>query len=359
MPDTVLTDALPADLHYVDDTQPGITRKKLRGKFVYFEPSGQRITDPDEIKRINALAVPPAYTDVWICADPRGHLQATGRDARGRKQYRYHALWQEQRKQAKFERMLRFGRALPKIRRAVERDLAARRPGLEVVAAAVVRLLDRTGMRIGNDQYSEQNGSYGLTTLRNRHAKASATQLQLQFKGKSGVRQEVSVVDRRVARIVQRCQELPGQRLFQFLDENDELQHLRSEHVNDYLRTLCGEDFTAKDFRTWHASVCAMELALAARCAQQQDAQLSTAAINDIVKQVAQRLGNTSSVCRKFYIHPEVLNFCQRQAADAGHAARRKRGMSPAECALLQLLDACEPAKPRKPAAPKKPAARR
>lgn len=340
-----------ATLTYVDEQTEGWRRVRSGKGFSYRSADGRLIRDAEQLARIRHLAIPPAYTDVWICPDPLGHLQATGRDARGRKQYRYHALWQEQQKHAKFERMLRFGRALPKIRRAVERDLAARRPGFEVVAAAVVRLLDRTGMRIGNDQYSEQNGSYGLTTLKNRHAKASATQLQLHFKGKSGVMQQVSVADRRVARIVQRCQELPGQRLFQFLDEQDELQQLRSDHVNDYLRTLCGDDFTAKDFRTWHASVCAMELALAARCAQQPDAQLSASAINDIVKQVAQRLGNTSSVCRKFYIHPEVLNFCERQAADAGQAARRKLGMSPAECALLQLLDACEPGKPRKPTA--------
>lgn len=340
-----------ATLIYVDEQTEGWRRVRSGKGFSYRTAEGDLIRDRAQLARIRQLAIPPAYTDVWICPHPEGHLQATGRDARGRKQYRYHALWQEQRKQAKFERMLRFGRSLPRIRRAVERDLAARRPGLEVVAATVVRLLDRTGMRIGNDQYSEQNGSYGLTTLKNRHAKASADELTLHFKGKSGVMQRVSIVDRRVARMVQRCQELPGQRLFQFLDAQDELQHLRSDHVNDYLRALCGEDFTAKDFRTWHASVCAMELALNARCADQDDAQLSASAINDIVKQVAQRLGNTSSVCRKFYIHPEVLSFCERQSVDAGRAARRKLGMSPAECALLQLLESCEPVARKQPAA--------
>lgn len=345
-----------ATLIYVDEQTEGWRRVRSGKGFSYRTADGGLIRDAEKLARIRQLAIPPAYTDVWICPEPLGHLQATGRDARGRKQYRYHALWQEQQKQAKFERMLRFGRTLPKIRRAVERDLAARRPGLEVVAATVVRLLDRTGMRIGNDEYSEQNGSYGLTTLKNRHAKASASQLTLHFKGKSGVMQEVSIVDKRVARIVQRCQELPGQRLFQFLDEQDQLQHLRSDHVNDYLRTLCGEDFTAKDFRTWHASVCAMELALAARCADQDQAQLGTAAINDIVKQVAQRLGNTSTVCRKFYIHPEVLDFCARQPDAGAQAARKKVGMSAAECALLQLLGACAPQRRTKPAsgAPKR-----
>jgi len=338
-----------AKLIYVDEQTEG-WRRVRRGKgFSYQAHDGTPIRDAEHLARIRQLAIPPAYTDVWICPDPLGHLQATGRDARGRKQYRYHALWQEQRTQAKFERMREFGRCLPAIRRAVERDLAQRRPGLELVAATVVRLLDRTGMRIGNDTYSEQNGSYGLTTLKNRHAKASADALTLHFKGKSGVMQKVSVVDRRVARIVQRCQELPGQRLFQFLDEQDELQHLRSDHVNDYLRTLGNEDFTAKDFRTWHASVSAMELALQAREANAEAGHLSEPAIADIVKQVAQRLGNTTAVCRKFYIHPEVLSYCARQA-DESQRVSRKAGLSAPECALLQLLGSCEPALRRKPA---------
>ena len=332
-----------ATLIYVDEQTEG-WRRVRRGKgFSYLTQDGTPVRDPEHLARIRKLAIPPAYTEVWICPDARGHLQATGRDARGRKQYRYHTLWQQQRTQAKFERMREFGHHLPAIRSAVERALAQRRPGLELVAATVVRLLDATGMRIGNDEYSEQNGSYGLTTLKNRHAKASANALTLQFKGKSGVMQKVSVVDRRVARIVRRCQELPGQRLFQFLDENDELQHLRSDHVNDYLRSLCNEDFTAKDFRTWHASVSAMELALQARQASAESGRLSESAIADIVKQVAQRLGNTSAVCRKFYIHPEVLGYCAREAqSDAG--VPRRTGLSMAECALLQLLDACQPA---------------
>ncbi len=339
-----------AKLIYVDEQTEG-WRRVRRGKgFSYVAQDGSSIRDPEQLARIRKLAIPPAYTEVWICPDPLGHLQATGRDARGRKQYRYHALWQEQQKQAKFERMLEFGRRLPAIRRAVERDLAQRRPGLELVAAAVVRLLDRTGMRIGNDEYAQHNGSYGLTTLKNRHAKASATQLTLHFKGKSGVMQQVAVADRRVARIVQRCQELPGQRLFQFLDEQDELQHLRSDHVNDYLRSLAGEDFTAKDFRTWHASVCAMELALQARAANAEAGRLGEPAIADIVKQVAQRLGNTSAVCRKFYIHPEVLSYCAREAESGSRATRRKVGLSATECALLQLLDTCKPVVRRKTA---------
>jgi len=332
-----------AKLIYVDEQTEGWHRVRRGKGFSYRAQDGSAIRDAEHLARIRQLAIPPAYTDVWICPDPLGHLQATGRDARGRKQYRYHALWQEQQKQAKFERMLEFGHRLPAIRRAVERDLAQRRPGLELVAAAVVRLLDRTGMRIGNDEYSAQNGSYGLTTLKNRHAKASASQLQLHFKGKSGVMQEVSVVDKRVARIVQRCQELPGQRLFQFLDDEDALQHLRSDHVNDYLRSLSDVDFTAKDFRTWHASVCAMELALQARQANAEAGRLDEPAIADIVKQVAQRLGNTSAVCRKFYIHPEVLNYCAREAESGTHATRKKVGLSATECALLQLLDPCKP----------------
>ncbi|UYG50643.1 DNA topoisomerase IB [Comamonas endophytica] len=332
-----------ATLIYVDEQTEG-WRRVRRGKgFSYVAQDGSPVRDPGHLERIRKLAIPPAYTDVWICPDANGHLQATGRDARGRKQYRYHALWQEHRTQAKFERMREFGHHLPAIRRAVERDLAQRRPGLELVAATAVRLLDATGIRIGNDEYSEQNGSYGLTTLKNRHAKATTSGLTLHFKGKSGVMQKVSVADRRVARIVRRCQELPGQRLFQFLDENDELQHLRSDHVNDYLRSLCDEDFTAKDFRTWHASVTAMELALQAREANAEAGILDEPAIADIVKQVAQRLGNTSAVCRKFYIHPEVLSYCAREA-EAGAGTPRKSGLSAPECALLQLLDSCQPA---------------
>lgn len=254
MPDTELIDELPSDLHYVDDTQPGITRKKLRGKFSYFEPSGQRITDADEIKRINALAVPPAYTDVWICPDPSGHLQATGRDARGRKQYRYHARWREVRDADKYSRLREFGQALPKLRKQLEALLAAPGFSRDKVMATVITLLDATLIRVGNTQYARDNRSYGLTTLRSRHVEVNGSAILFQFRGKSGIEHQITVKDRRLARVIKRCLEIPGQNLFQYLDEHGERHTVSSSDVNTYLKTLTGADFTAKDYRTWPAA---------------------------------------------------------------------------------------------------------
>lgn len=320
-------------LNYVHDGMPGWRRVRRGRGFSYQAADGSCIQDAQQLARIRALAIPPAYTAVWICPDPDGHLQATGRDARGRKQYRYHADWQQQRKQANFDRLQEFGRHLPAIRRAVARDLRKRAPGFDAVVAAIVRLLDLTALRIGSDEYCAHNGSYGLSTLRNRHAKAQGGQLLFCFKGKSGVMQQVGIQDRTVARVVRRCQELPGQRLFQFVDGDGELHHLRSDHVNDYLRSVCGADFTAKDFRTWHASASAMALAMQGR----QDG--STPDAVQVVRQVAAQLGNTSAVCRKFYIHPQVLQCCE--LPDGTLPARQGRplaGLSPAESALMRLL---------------------
>lgn len=246
MPDTPMPDALPADLHYVDDTAPGITRRKLRGKFCYFDPSGERITDATEIQRINALAVPPAYTDVWICTDPRGHLQATGRDARGRKQYRYHPRWREVRDADKYSRMLEFGRTLPRLRKRLEDILAAPGFSRDKVMATVITLLDVTLIRVGNTQYARDNRSYGLTTLRNKHVAVNGSAIAFQFRGKSGIEHQITVKDRRLARIIRRCQEMPGQNLFQYLDENGERHAVTSSDVNAYLKTLTGADFTAR-----------------------------------------------------------------------------------------------------------------
>ncbi len=322
-------------LTYVNDGLPGWQRVRRGRGFSYHDAEGQRIADRQHLARIRALAIPPAYTDVWICPDPAGHLQATGRDARGRKQYRYHPLWQARRKQANFDRMLDFGRHLPAMRRAVARDLRRRKPGLEAVVATVVRLLDLTALRIGNEQYSAHNGSYGLSTLRGRHARAQGGEVQLSFKGKSGVAHQVRVEDPAVARLVRRCQELPGQRLFQFVDEQGQVHHLRSDHVNEYLRSISGQDFTAKDFRTWHASVCAMELALQAVACGEGHASDAV----QMVRQVARRLGNTSAVCRKFYIHPDVLRCCEQpHDGKVARPARPRAGLSPAECALMALL---------------------
>lgn len=325
-----------ATLVYVNDGMPGWRRVRRGRGFSYRTEDGSLVRNPRHLERIRKLAIPPAYTDVWICPSAEGHLQATARDARGRKQYRYHALWQERRKQENFARMRQFGEHLPALRRAVQRDLSRGRPDFRTVVAAIVRLLDLTALRIGNDEYRQRNGSYGLSTLKDSHAHAQANRLRLGFKGKSGVMQEVSIEDGRVARIVRRCQELPGQRLFQFQDDNGDVGHVHSEHVNDYLRCVTGEDFTAKDFRTWHASVCAMGLVLEA-CAD-GDAPPKPH-VTAIVEHVARQLGNTCAVCRKFYIHPDVLRLCDQDVIDRTlHAGRPRSGLSREECALLALL---------------------
>lgn len=322
-----------ATLVYVNDHMQGWRRVRRGRGFSYLAEDGRRISDPEQLVRIRRLTIPAAYTDVWICPCAQGHLQATGRDAKGRKQYRYHPLWKAQRQQVKFERMQDFGRKLPLIRRQVALALQHRKPDFDAVVAAVVRLLDRTALRIGSDEYLDRNGSYGLTTLRDRHAQTQASHIRLQFKGKSAVLQQVALSDRQVARIVRRCQELPGQRLFQFIDGEAMVHQVRSDHVNAYIRAICGQSFTAKDFRTWHASVWAMELVLHCPAPGRQDALTAT----EMVRQVARRLGNTCAICRKYYIHPEVLKLCEAPERSC-IAAQQRAGLSPAECALLALL---------------------
>jgi DNA topoisomerase-1 len=337
-----MPDALPRDLHYVDDTQPGITRRKLRGKFCYFDPTGQRIVDPQEIQRINALAVPPAYTDVWICTDPRGHLQATGRDARGRKQYRYHPRWREVRDSDKYSRLRDFGLALPKLRKQLEALLAA--PGLsrDKVMATVITLLDATLIRVGNTQYARDNRSYGLTTLRNRHVEVNGSAILFQFRGKSGVEHQITVKDRRLARIIKRCQEIPGQNLFQYLDENGERHTITSADVNTYLQTLTGADFTAKDYRTWAGSVLALAVLRELEWQPESQAKQHVVAM---VKDVARQLGNTPAVCRKCYIHPAVLEGFLLGALAQMPRPRVRKGLRAEEVGLAMLLEkmAAEP----------------
>jgi DNA topoisomerase-1 len=330
-----MPDALPRDLHYVDDTQPGITRRKLRGKFCYFGPTGQRIVDPQEIQRLNALAVPPAYTDVWICSDPRGHLQATGRDARGRKQYRYHPRWREVRDSDKYSRLRDFGLALPKLRKQLETLLEA--PGLsrDKVMATVITLLDATLIRVGNTQYARDNRSYGLTTLRNRHVEVNGSAIQFQFRGKSGVEHQITVKDRRLARIIKRCQDSPGQNLFQYLDENGERHTITSADVNAYLQTLTGADFTAKDYRTWAGS--ALALAVLRELEWQPESQAKQHVVA-MVKDVARQLGNTPAVCRKCYIHPALLErFVLGELAQLPKA-RARQGLKAEEAGLANFL---------------------
>jgi len=336
MPDSATHADLPHDLHYVDDSQPGIRRKKVRGKFQYFDPEGERITDADEIKRLNALAVPPAYTDVWICADPCGHLQATGRDAKGRKQYRYHARWREVRDIDKYSRLEEFGKALPKLRKHLEAQLAEPGFSREKVLATVVMLLDATLIRVGNTQYARENKSYGLTTLRTRHVEVQGSEIQFHFRGKSGVEHEVSVRDKRMAKVVKRCQELPGQNLFQYVDEEGERHNVSSSDVNAYLHNLTGADFTAKDYRTWAGT--AMALAVLRELEWQPESEAKRHVVA-MVKEVAKQLGNTPAVCRKCYIHPAVLEHFSLGELSKMPKPRVRKGLKAEEVALAMFLE--------------------
>jgi len=326
---------LPKDLRYVDDRRPGITRKLVRGHFVYFDPQGRRIRDEAEIKRINALAVPPAYTDVWICPDPLGHLQATGRDARMRKQYRYHIRWREIRDATKYDRMAAFGDALPKIRAHVARDL--RLPGMPwaKVVATVVRLLDVTLVRVGSAEYARENQSFGLTTLRKRHAAVRAGHLRFRFRGKSGIEHDVDVDDPRVARIVRQCMDLPGRELFQYVDENGEHRPVGSSDINDYLREASGADFTAKDYRTWAGSVFALA---ALRQIEPSSGAHVRKHLVETVKNVAATLRNTPAVCRRCYIHPAVIEAFEAGELGELPKVRTRRGLRADEAAFAALL---------------------
>ncbi|GGM07724.1 DNA topoisomerase [Pseudomonas asuensis] len=333
---TVLCPPLPPDLHYVDDTQPGLRRKKLRGKFVYLDPQGERIRDQAEIDRINKLAIPPAYTDVWICADPCGHLQATGRDARGRKQYRYHPRWREIRDTDKYERMLEFGNALPKLRKRIEEHLAQRKLSREKVMATVISLLDATLIRVGNQQYAKSNKSYGLTTLRNRHADVTGNTIRFHFRGKSGVEHNIKLTDPKLARTVKRCLELPGQHLFQYLDDDGERHTVTSSDVNAYLHELSGADFTAKDYRTWAGSALALSTLKSLRYETQTEAKKH---LQEMVKSVSSTLGNTPAVCRKCYIHPGVMDAFIAGELGSLPKPRKRKGLREEEVALLMFLE--------------------
>jgi DNA topoisomerase I len=295
-----------AGLRYVSDNQPGIRRKATGKGVTYVRPDGSTLTDDEDLNRIKRLAIPPAWTDVWICANPRGHLQATGRDARGRKQYRYHPRYREVRDEAKYGRMLAFAGALPQIRARVEEDL--RKPGLprEKVLATVVRLLEATLIRVGNEEYARTNKSFGLTTMRDRHVEVAGSRVFFRFRGKSGKQHKVILSDRRLATIVKRCRDIPGSELFQYVDDEGQPQTIDSGDVNDYLREITGEDFTAKDFRTWSGTVLAA-LALAEFEAFDNQTQAKKNLVAAI-ERVAEKLGNTTSVCRKCYIHPAIID---------------------------------------------------
>jgi DNA topoisomerase-1 len=293
-----------AGLRYVSDHDPGITRRKSGTGFSYRRPDGGPIDEPT-LDRIRHLAIPPAWTDVWICPDPRGHIQATGRDQKGRKQYRYHDRWRHVRDENKYDRLIAFGRALPRLRARVERDLGQRGLHRDKVLAAVVRLMEITLIRVGNEEYAKQNKSFGLTTLRDQHARIRGAQAVFEFRGKSGKMHRTGLRDRRLARIVKACQDLPGQRLFQYIDDDGQPRAVESADVNAYLREALGEDFSAKDFRTWAGTVnAARALAMAPDCASAAEAKRH---VSTCIKAVAGLLGNTPAVCRSAYIHPVVL----------------------------------------------------
>ena len=329
--------ARAAGLVYVSDTNPGIRRKAVGTGYSYSDPGGAVISDKDTLKRVRSLAVPPAWTDVWICPRPTGHIQATGRDARGRKQYIYHADWREVRDRNKYARILDFARLLPRIRAAVARDMSKRGMPREKVLATIVSLLDKTLIRVGNDGYARENGSYGLTTLRSRHLKVNGSEMRFHFKGKSGKTWRLSVRDRRIARVVRSIQDLPGQHLFQYLDDEGEARSIDSSDVNDYLREIAGADVSAKDFRTWAGTVLAV-LALSALEAftSQTQAKMN---VRRAIEAVADKLGNTPTICRKCYIHPEIVACYMEGALPVVMADSSASGALPAEeAAVLGLL---------------------
>src|SRR5262245_50422651 len=334
--------AAEAGLQYVGDDRPGYTRRPSNGAFEYLDTEGKKIRDEQRLLQIKRLAIPPAWTDVWISPSPNGHIQATGRDARGRKQYRYHDRWREVRDENKFDRLAQFAKALPNIRRRVAQDLKL--PGLprRKVLATIVRLLERTFIRIGNEEYARENKSFGLTTLKNRHVTVKGAQVRFRFRGKSGRQHDVDVADRRVARVIAKCQDLPGQDLFQYLDEDGKVQDVTSQEVNDYLRQIAGEDFTAKDFRTWGGTVLA-----AIALSEQEEFETKQQAKSNIktaICAVAELLGNTPAICRKCYVHPVIVEayLNRKRIAGLNDATQRPKqfDLRGAERAVLKFLRA-------------------
>lgn len=322
-------------LRHVDDKIPGITRQRAGHGWAYFLASGDRIKDRDEIDRLNAIALPPAYINAWYCPFPNGHIQATGVDARGRKQYRYHADFRAAQEADKYERCAEFGRALPKLRAKVEANLAGSKLARDTVIAAVVRLLDLGHIRVGNEAYAKENKSFGATTLRNRHAKVSGGTLKLEYMGKSGKKQRLTIQDRRLASIVRRTQDLPGQHLFEYLDDAGAPQPVGSAEVNDYIREATGGDFTAKHFRTWGASLLAFEHILTT-------AKDGKPALKTMLEAVAAALGNTPAISRKSYVHPALIELCR--GGDASELCELKlpratQWLDSHERALIAFLD--------------------
>jgi DNA topoisomerase I len=335
--------ASEAGLRYVTGRGPCIRRIRCGKSFRYIGPDGKPLRDPKHLARIRSLAIPPAWNEVWICPSPNGHLQATGRDARGRKQYRYHPSYRATRDQAKFSRMIAFGAVLARIRRRVEHDIRRRALPREKVLATVVRLLETTFIRVGNDEYARENDSFGLTTMRDRHVRIDGTRLMFRFRGKSGLEHNVELTDSRLARIVRQCRDLPGYELFQYVDESREVCGIDSADVNQYIREISGQDFTAKDFRTWAGTVlAARDLYSVGPCRKQSEAKKIVVAAT---KRVAQRLGNRPATCRKYYIHPAILDFyaegslfAAMEAGEQQHSAYNGKGLRPEEYSVLVLV---------------------
>jgi DNA topoisomerase-1 len=335
--------AKAAGLKYIMDVGPGIKRVGTSLKnFKFVSPTGKVVRDPATLRRIRSLAIPPAWTDVWICPDPDGHVQATGKDARGRKQYRYHPMWRSARDETKFHRMIAFGRALPKIRKVTSKHLKIKGLPKQKVLAAIVQLLEKTLIRVGNDEYAKTNDSFGLTTIQDKHVEVNGGKVNFGFKGKSGVEHEIELNSPGLAKIVKQCQDLPGQELFGYINDRGEQVDVKSQDVNEYLREITGEEFTAKDFRTWNGTV------LAAKALQEIEKFTSEAQakrnVLRAVEEVAKRLGNTRSVCRKCYVHPAVIDAYMDGSLleTLEQQAKREMGnikaLKPEEAAVLAFL---------------------
>ena len=334
--DTIELQPETSGLAYVNDDDPGIRREAVGDGFAYRAPDGRAVKDAETLDRIRALAIPPAWTEVWICPSARGHIQATGRDQKGRKQYRYHDAWRRDRDGLKFSRMIAFGRALPRLRARVETDMARRGLPRERVIAAVIRLMELTLIRVGNEEYAQANRSFGLTTLRDRHAKLSSVGGVFEFRGKSGKAHKTGFRDGRLARIVKACQDVPGQRLFQYIDEGGQRRSVESADVNAYIRAAIGEDFSAKDFRTWAGTLAAARaLCRAPKAGSAAEARRN---VNGCVKAVASLLGNTAAVCRGSYIHPLVLEAYQQGVLPL-KPGRSERAF---ELAVIHFLEAAK-----------------
>jgi DNA topoisomerase-1 len=323
-------------LRYITDKSPGITRKRFADSFTYYDVNGAKITDKQTIQRIRKLVLPPAWENVWISPYPDSHLQATGKDKKGRKQYRYHPDWSSARSETKFSRMRAFADALPKIRKAVEKDLAKQHISKHKVVAIAIRLMEKAFLRIGNEEYLKENGSFGLTTLRDKHVDIQGDKIRFYFKGKKGVMQETELVDRRLARLVKHCKDIPGQELFQYYDEDGHRKSIDSGDVNEYLKEVTGENFSSKDFRTWAGTVQAFTLMRGMEFSSKKTERHRQ--VVSVVKEVARKLGNTPTVSRKYYIHPVLLQLCEEGMIEDFFKSCRKKKKDESESAFEECM---------------------